>query len=335
MSATAKKDKALSKLKGVLRSLPDQVFISKEEKRKFESEIFAQVEKKLSTLGGNGHSYAIFACDEFTLAYDVPNRLINYSGVAHNFFIQPILRIFAFSYEGYILLANKDNWELYLGTNTEEVKRVNIDKEGTGSVLEAANKLNDLKHQIQRSVKDTMKDALSVYGKRISEKIKTHVQNKDLVVVADKTLLSEIKAHTISTSPSAIFVPKSMSVNSPLYEIDHLLRTQLAYKHESDLQAFYRNLDSLRSKGLVLSDVSDIAAAAVSGRVHTLVLPYDTKINGRMDSITGKIEYDEEGDLIHSIVVAVAERSGTILAFREDEINGEFNGSIITATLRF
>lgn len=335
MSSADKKQKSLSKLKGVLRTLPMIYFNSKDERTKFETTVTENVDEKLKNLAGHGNSYAIFASENLTLTYDVPNRLISYTGVSDNFFIQPILRAFAFSFEGYLLVAGKDNWELYYASNTEEMVKVEIDKTGATSVLDAANKLNDIKHQIQRSVKDTLKDALSVYAKRVAEKVKPKVNGQELLIVADTTLLSELKTEFTHLNKTPMLLPKSINTHAPIHELDILLRTHLAIKHESDVKELFKTIDMRRSQGRVLSDLSDIAIAAVSGRVDTLVLPYNASIAGKMDTVTGKIDFHSTEDLLHSIVVAVAEHGGTILAFREEEIGHDMNGEHILASLRF
>jgi hypothetical protein len=335
MSSADKKQKSLSKLKGVLRTLPMSYFNSKDERAKFENTVTENVDEKLKSLAGYGNSYAIFASEDLTLAYDVPNRLISYSGVSDNFFIQPILRAFAFSFEGYLLIAGKDNWELYYASNTDEIHKVEIDKTGVTSVLDAANKLNDVKHQIQRSVKDTLKDALSMYAKRVAERVKTKVNGHELLIVADTTLLAELKAQFAHSGKAPMTLAKSMNPHTPLHELDSLLRTSLAAKHEADVQELFKAIDMRRSQGRVLSDLSDIAIAAVAGRVDTLILPYNASVSGDMDMATGKIDFNGNGDLLHSIVVAVAEHKGLILAFREEEMQYDMNGDHMLASLRF
>lgn len=335
MSSADKKHKSLSKLKGVLRALPLRYFSSKDERAQFEAAVTENVEEKLKSLSGHGNSYAIFASKDLTLVYDVPNRLISYAGVSNNFFIQPILRAFAFSFEGYLLIAGKDGWELYYGSNTEEVHKVDIDKTGVTSVLDAANKLNDVKHQIQRSVKDTLKDALSVYAKRIAERVKTKVNGHELLIVADTTLLAELKAQFAHVSKAPMTLAKSINPHAPLYELDSLLRTSLTAKHELDAQELFKAIDMRRSQGRVLSDLSDIAIAAVSGRIDTLILPYTASVSGDMDMVTGKIDFNGKGDLLHSIVVSVAEHKGLILAFRKEEMQYDINGDQMLASLRF
>lgn len=335
MSSADKRQKSLLKLKGVLRQLPLHYFASKDERAKFEATVTENVDEKLKELSGYGNSYAIFASEDVTLAYDVPNRLINHAAVSNNFFIQPILRAFAFSFEGYLLIAGKDSWELYYASNTEEIRKVEIDKAGASSVLDAANKLNDVKHQIQRSIKDTLKDALSVYAKRIAERVKLKVNGHELLIVADTTLLSELKNHFTYSSKTPMTLAKSMNIHAPPHELDLLLRTHLAAKHDTDVQELFRAIDMRRSQGRVLSDLSDIAVAAVSGRVDTLILPYDASVSGDMDRRTGKIDFNGSGDLLHAIVVAVAEHKGLILAFREEEMKYDMNGDHILASLRF
>jgi hypothetical protein len=89
-------------------------------------------------------------------------------------------------------------------------------------------------------------------------------------------------------------------------------------------------------RGLVATDVVDIARAAVSGAVSTLVYNFVVDILGRLDDTTGEVGYGDEGyDLLSRIAVIVLDKDGDVIAARPEEITaGIWNGTAVAA-LRF
>ena len=331
MQEAEKKNKALTEFKSLLKEVSPFHFATKDALEAFKMKILSEVENKLAKMPGHGRSIAIFASASLVKVFSVPNRLGNYAQVKDTFFLPPIFRLFAFSYEGYVLIAGKDEWDLFYGSNTEQVSKVNIDKTGVSSLLEAANKINDPKHQIQKSVKDTMHDALGIYVKRIFDKINPIVGNSHLVLVSDTRLLAELKA----LFPTNLVVEKSLPTTTPLPEIDFILRGTIANKHADDVAKLGQEIEAAKSKGLFVSDLSDIAAAAVNGRVNKLIMHYDYSEHGRVDMETGSLILETAGELSHDIVVATATHKGLILAFRPEEINHALEDKKIAAVLRF
>lgn len=331
VSSLEKKQLVLSELKTLLKDVSPYHFSSKDALADFQRDAYARVEEMLKNVSGHGRSIAVFVSPQITKVFSLPNRLGNYGQVKDSFFLPPIFRAFAFSYAGYVLIAGKDGWELFYGSNTDEAKRVEVDHEGATSVLDAANKLNDVKHQIQKSVKDTLKDAVGIYAKRVAEKVSAKVNGSELVIVADAPLLSELYKHF----PNAIGIEKSISTTTPLSEIDGMLRKTLADKHADDVKKLGEEMDAARSKGLFLTDLSDIAAASVAGRVSKLIMHYDYSEHGRVDMETGSLLLETKGELSHDLVVSVAQHKGLVLAFRPEEINGALGEHKIAAVLRF
>ena len=90
------------------------------------------------------------------------------------------------------------------------------------------------------------------------------------------------------------------------------------------------------ARGLVATDVADIARAAVAGAVSTLVYNFTVDLLGRLDDMTGEISYGDDGyDLLSRIAVIALDKGGDVIAARPDEITaGIWNGTAIAA-LRF
>jgi hypothetical protein len=331
ISAVEKKSLVLQELKTLLKEVSTYHFPSKEALSSFQARAYESVEEELKKVSGHGRSIAVFVSQNLTKVFSLPNRLGNHVQVKDTFFLPPIFRAFAFSYAGYVLVAGKDGWELFYGSDTDEVKRLELEHEGVSSALDAANKLHDVKHQIQRSVKDTLKDAIGIYAKRVAEKVSPVVNGGELLLVADTPLLSELTKHF----PEAMKLEKSISTSTSLAELDNMLRKALADKHAGDVKKLGLEMDAAMSKGLLATDLADIAVASVSGRVSKLIMHYDYSEHGRIDMETGALLLDTRGELSHDLVVNVAEHKGIVLAFRPEEVNGALGEHRIAAILRF
>lgn len=73
-----------------------------------------------------------------------------------------------------------------------------------------------------------------------------------------------------------------------------------------------------RSKELGADDLAQVAASAVAGRVGTLLIEADRHIPGRIDAVTGEIEFDdlahpEVDDLLDDVGELVLKNRGQIV----------------------
>jgi hypothetical protein len=73
-----------------------------------------------------------------------------------------------------------------------------------------------------------------------------------------------------------------------------------------------------KSKGLGLDELQQVAEAAVTGRIETLLIEADREIAGRLDAATGRIRMDELShpeldDLLDDLGELVLKEGGTVL----------------------
>ena len=90
------------------------------------------------------------------------------------------------------------------------------------------------------------------------------------------------------------------------------------------------------SKGLVATDIVDIARAAVGGAVDTLVYEFTVDILGRLDNETGAITYLDDGyDLLSRIAIVVLQNGGTVVPVRDADVTSDIWNGIAVARLRY
>jgi hypothetical protein len=89
-------------------------------------------------------------------------------------------------------------------------------------------------------------------------------------------------------------------------------------QHEARLAALGGEFEQARSKGLGSDDLAQVAEAAASGRVATLLIEADRLIAGRLDGATGRIERDDlshpqVGDLLDDLGALIGKMGGRVL----------------------
>lgn len=119
-------------------------------------------------------------------------------------------------------------------------------------------------------------------------------------------------------------------------QIDDAIRKALPKINAERVNSRLEEIGDAVSRGLVASDIADIARAAVAGAVSTLVYNFTVDVLGLMNDATGEVDYTPEGyDLLSRIAVTVLDKGGRVVAVRNDEISaGIWNGTAI-AKLRF
>ena len=84
------------------------------------------------------------------------------------------------------------------------------------------------------------------------------------------------------------------------------------------LEGLKENFHTARSRHAGSADLSDIAKAAVAGRVASLLVEADREIPGRFDRATGAIRFEplaspEVDDLIDDVMEAVLRTGGEVI----------------------
>ena len=103
--------------------------------------------------------------------------------------------------------------------------------------------------------------------------------------------------HQVSQNPFLVangisFDPTSVSAE----RLQTLAWQTVEPQSQARLAALGEEFKQARSKGLGSSDLAQVAAAAASGRVATLLIEADRQIIGRLSGTTGQVELAEPGD---------------------------------------
>jgi hypothetical protein len=125
--------------------------------------------------------------------------------------------------------------------------------------------------------------------------------------------------HQISHNP--FLMAEGLRINPDTLPIDEL-RERVWQVVEPQYQARLATLadefEQARSKGLGSDDVAQVAQAAASGRVATLLIEADRQIAGRLDGGTGRVELEDLShpqvdDLLDDLGALVGKMGGRVL----------------------
>jgi Bacterial archaeo-eukaryotic release factor family 11 len=243
--------------------------------------------------------------------------------------------------EAYALTLSANGWNLWRATATTRAEELPLVGEYATNVAEATNRatVRDRGH-VRRLVGDEGKKVLlETYAKRVAEAVQAELGHTDssasvpLFLFATNPLLdfyrsTDHKRHIIAV-PGA---PDELRPD----QIDRAIRESLSTLNAQRTNERVDEIGNGVGRGLVATDVADIARAAVAGAVSALVYNFTVDILGRLDDTTGEVSYGDDGyDLLSRIAVIVLDRDGEVIAVRPEEITaGIWNGTAVAA-LRF
>jgi len=180
---------------------------------------------------------------------------------------------------------------------------------------------------------------LETYAKRVAEAVRSELGHTDasasvpLFLFATDPLLDLYRG--VDRKRQIIAVPGAPDELRP-DQIDHAIRESLSTLNAQRTSARVDEIANGVGRGLVATDVADIARAAVAGAVSTLVYNFTVDILGRLDDSTGEVSYGDDGyDLLSRIAVIVLDKDGEVIAARPEEITADIWNNTAVAALRF
>jgi hypothetical protein len=286
-------------------------------------------------------SLAVFIADDFHEVYVLPNALETQSQLGDYFDIGELVRAVTTPQQAYALTLSANGWNLWRATATTRAEELPLVGEYATDVAEATNRatVRDRGH-VRRLVGDEGKKVLlETYAKRVAEAVRSELGHTDasasvpLFLFATDPLLDLYRG--VDRKRQIIAVPGAPDELRP-DQIDHAIRESLSTLNAQRTSARVDEIANGVGRGLVATDVADIARAAVAGAVSTLVYNFTVDILGRLDDTTGEVSYGDDGyDLLSRIAVIVLDKDGEVIAARPEEITADIWNNTAVAALRF
>ena len=294
-------------------------------------------------------SLAVFLTPTANESYVLPNRLVTSYQVGNAFDIGQLLRSVTYPHEAYAVTVSANEWALWHATAESRAARVTLQGDYPTDAADANNKTSIRGRQHKRRLvgDEGRKVMLDRYALRLADAVKSEFNKRGvgsdvpLFVFATEPLLSMFASQF---GAEVIKVAGASDALKP-EGIDRSIRDGLDefYAHQVNLE-----LDGIAnetSAGLVAGNVSDIARAAASGMVATLLFNFTADEYGSIDESSGVIRRAPEGsrtfpdgtpaiNLLSEIAVLVLAHRGRVLAIRGDEASSPAWNHVAVAHLR-
>lgn len=270
-------------------------------------------------------SLAIFATPETVEVFVLPNNLESQLQVGKYFDLGQFVRAVATPQDAYALTLSGNQWNLWRASASARAQQFEVDRDGHDSVTPR---------------EEDMPDVLGEYAKHVAVTTERELNREDptgqrpLFLFAADPLEGIFRQ--IGVGPREIV----RNVGSPDElkpdEVDAAIRGGLDQINAERASATVNTLADGVSKGLVATDIVDIARAAVGGAVDTLVYEFTVDILGRLDNETGAITYLDDGyDLLSRIAIVVLQNGGTVVPVRDADVTSDIWNGIAVARLRY
>lgn len=303
-----------------------------------------QVAKVLADEGWQrlSRSVAIFVTPDEYEMFVLPNDLENQMQVGAYFDVGQLVRAVASPQDAYALTLSSDGWNLWRATGADIATEMDVDDEGISDVADATNRatIRGRMHARRLHGDSGTKLLQEAYAKRVHEAVVKAVDAQDpqsqrpLFVFAADPLLDMYR--NIDRGWREMVPVPGNPDELTAAQIDAKIRESLSEINARRANDTVERIGDGLAKGLVATDLVDIARGAVGGNIDTLVYDFTVDVLGRLDNETGDLTYVDDGyDLLSRIAVWVLQTGGRVIPVRSSDVISEIWNGTATARLRY
>ena len=324
------------------KNLTKKIQHSLEKEKQYSQEKILSLLKPFHTLAEdfsfwthNRNGLAILANQQFFKVYKLSRPVPELSVVANSFHIKPLIRIMQSADRYQILTLNRQQIKLFEG-NRDGLEEIELGSDFPSTITKALGEeitqphltvasygmgtKGPAMHHGQGSKKDEIDLDIERFFRVIDQAIlKFHSQVSKLPLLLVALPEYHNLFHKISQNP--YLIKNGININADDLSIDELCTR--SWKH---IEPYYlERLDTLikefhqaQSNQLGSDILTDIARAAVSGRISTLLLDADLRIAGQIDGEMGDINLDklvnpDTDDLLDDLGELVLKAKGEVI----------------------
>ncbi|MEB4616303.1 baeRF11 domain-containing protein [Leucobacter sp. M11] len=282
------------------------------------------------------HSLVVFVTPEQIVSYRLPNALDSEWFAGKHFRIVPLLRTITFPHEASVLaLSQKATRLIAIGPDhpgteipvpdlpTDILDTFNVSDPGTQS------------HQRRLHGPEGQSERLRAYARSIDRAVAPVVRatRRPLIIAATQPLLGEFRAQSTMPKLLSEAIEGNPDERSAA-ELDAAARDILDRHYEETLAEWTEQFQNRQASGRAVTDLSDVARAAVAGAIQTLYLDLAAHPEGTLDREFGTINTEPEPceSLIDRIVAQVLAHGGRVRVLRAGQVPG---GGLQGAEVRF
>lgn len=304
----------------------ESIEVSKDDREAIENAL-EQLESDRNFWATQARTIAVFAAPGFTRAYRLRNELPSHTAVGDRFDIGSLLRATTFSHSGYVLAVTEGDVRLlFLGPDASSMQV---------ELPEIPEELVDALHKtVEDGGRFDRRSADGTLGPKVEQRAYcSAIQDRVLEVIGDSGLplviavaadlepaYREINTYKGLVAQGIHANPSSLS----LQDLESRGREIMDQHFADELAEWRENFGTLRANGRASAQLSDIAKAATSGLVDTLLFDLEADEEGSIDE-AGHITFAPEPGpttygLVDEIAVRVLRTGGNVKAVRSADL---------------
>lgn len=284
---------------------------------------------------------AVFASPNFFRVVRLPHIVSNLSIVADSFHTKPLIRFLQTVDRYQVLGVSLHHIRLFEG-NRNSLEEIELVPEVPRTISEALGDKFTLAHTSVASYGGVGARSVPMRHGHGGKKDEVDTDQERYFRAVDRAIWEYYSKHSglpliLAALPEHHYLFQKISHNSSLiaegieFNPDSLSIAQLrklAWKairpnYESKLEAWREEFTNAHSEKIGSDDLVQVAQAAASGRVKTLLIESGRQIAGRLDAVTGRVELDdlrnpEVDDLLDDLGELVEKMKGQVQVVHSD-----------------
>lgn len=292
--------------------------------------------------GNLAASLAVFISPDSHHVYALPNQLESQQQVSTYFDLGQLVRSVATDQHAYALQLSANAWQLWEATATTRATELTPTGSYPTDAADATHRdeIRGRQHEGRLVGDEGKKTLLDTYATRVAEAVGAELGDRNptspLFVFASETLQAMFNS-AYGSRRQVVAIHGAADDLRP-HQIDEAMRQRLPQLSAQRVDAQLERMGNDVPRGLVRTDVAEIARATAMGAVDALVYEFTVDILGTYDDVTGEVTLasDEPGyDLLSRIAIGVHQRGGDVIPVRDSEVSGGVWNGTAVAHLRY
>ena len=303
--------------------------------------LWSQLSEDLELWGNLSQSLVVFLAPGLLKQYVLPNRMESQVQFGSYFDITQLIRAVTTPQRAFALTLSVNGWDLWEASATSRADKLQLAGNHPRDAAEATNRETIHGPQATKRLeggegnKLLMERYSKVVGDAVEQELRAHDPNAKvpLFVFANDPLMSMIQSQL--NSREVVAVHGSSDELQPDH-VDEAIRARIGDLTSKAVSERANRMADGLAAGLTVTDVAQLAHAAVRGAVDTMIFYMAADEFGHLDPDTGAITPDPDGaDLYSLIAIEVLRNSGDVIAVRHEDVWADvWNGQLL-ASLRY
>ncbi len=279
---------------------------------------------------------AILASKNNIIVYKLQRDVKEYAEVSDTFYIVPLLNAYQTDDSFQILVLTQNAFRLYEG-NRYSLREVSIPEDEHKGLKDVVGYFYEEPGRNQKSMGTSGRATFGTGGSADDEDqidIEKYFRWIDRYIIDNHSKRTEVPL-ILAALPENFTKFQDVTHNDYLEkngikkdaqsldvnELRHLAWNVLEPSHMKTLKDLEERFELSKSRELASDDLSEIAQAALEGRIEVLLIPLGKTVPGKINSSTAKIEHGkDQGDMLNDVALMAISQNAKVYVVQEDEL---------------